>query len=126
MGLLSGLMGNVSEVDAEDVEESLGALMVEGETIERAYKLIRDLFIFTNRRLILVDKQGMTGKKVEYHCIPYKSITHFAIESAGHFDMDSELKIFISGTADPIQKRFSRGANIVEVQKALARGIFSK
>jgi hypothetical protein len=126
MGLFSGLLGNVSEVDVEDVEENLGALMAEGETIERAYKLIRDMFIFTNRRLILVDKQGMTGKKIEYHCIPYKSITHFTIESAGHFDMESELKIFISGTEEPIQKTFSRGSNIVEVQKALATGIFSK
>lgn len=126
MGLLSGLMGNDSEVDVESVEESIGKLMADGETIERAYKLIRDMFVFTNRRMILVDKQGMTGKKVEYHSIPYKSITHFTVESAGHFDLESELKIYISGTSEPIQRKFTRGSNIVEIQKALATGIFSK
>ena len=88
--------------------------------IEKSYKLIRDLFIFTNKRLILVDKQGVTGKKTEYHSIPYKSITHFSIETAGHFDLEAELKIWISGTALPIEKQFNSSLNIYELQQVLA------
>ncbi len=81
---------------------------------------MRDLFIFTRTRLILVDKQGMTGRKTEYHSIPYRAITHFSVETAGHFDLEAELRIWISGTAEPVQKTFKRGGAITAVQKALA------
>jgi hypothetical protein len=78
------------------------------------------MFIFTNKRLILVDKQGLTGKKVEYHSIPYRNITHFSIETAGNFDLDAELKIWISGNALPLQKQFNKNLNIYELQSVLA------
>jgi hypothetical protein len=120
MGLLDGLMGNASEVKIEDVRKEFTHVITSAETIEKAYKLIRDMFIFTNKRLILVDKQGMTGKKVEYHSIPYRSITHFSIETAGHFDLDAELKIWVSGTHLPIQKQFNKSLNIYELQAVLA------
>jgi hypothetical protein len=55
------------------------------------------MYVFTNKRLILIDKQGITGRKVDYHSIPYRAITQFKIETAGHFDLDAELKIWISG-----------------------------
>lgn len=120
MGLLDGLLGNASEVSPETVEKEFANLLADGEKIEKVYQLIRDLFVFTDKRLILVDKQGVTGKKVEYHSIPYKSITHFSIETAGHFDLDAEMKIWISGTQVPIEKQFNRNLNIYEVQKVLA------
>lgn len=120
MGLLDGLMGNASEVNIKDIEKEYSNVLAENENIEKAYKLIRDMFIFTNKRLILVDKQGVTGKKTEYHSIPYKSITHFSIETAGNFDLDAELKIWISGTAGPIEKQFNKSLNIYEVQSVLA------
>ncbi len=120
MGLLDGMMGNASEVKLENVAKEYANILAGNENIEKAYKLIRDMFIFTNKRLILVDKQGMTGKKVEYHSIPYKNITHFSIETSGHFDLDAELKIWISGTSTPIEKRFNKSLNIYELQSVLA------
>jgi hypothetical protein len=120
MGLLDGMMGNASEIEVSEIEDDFGQVLAEGESIERAYRLIRDLFIFTNKRLLLVDKQGLTGNKVEYHSLPYKSITHFSVETAGHFDLDAELKIWISGSQMPIQKRFNKNLNIYEVQSVLA------
>ena len=120
MGLMDGLMGNASEVKMEDVQNELSQLLAKGEKIEKAYKLIRDLFVFTDKRLLLVDKQGITGKKVEYHSIPYKSIIHFSIETAVHFDLDAELKIWLSGTPMPIQKQFNKSLNIYELQSVLA------
>ena len=120
MGLLSGLLGNASEVDSEDLEKEIGQTLGDTENIEKAYKLIRDLLVFTNKRLILIDKQGLTGKKVEYHSIPYKSITHFSVETAGRFDLDSELKIWFSGNSEPISREFKKDKNIYDVQKALA------
>jgi hypothetical protein len=120
MGILSRLLGHASEADVQDVEETLKHALAEDEDVEKAFKLVRDLIIFTNRRMIMVDKQGMTGAKTDYHSVPYRAITHFAVESAGHFDLEAELKIWISGAPDPIQKTFSRGQTIFEVQKALA------
>jgi hypothetical protein len=121
MGFLDGLMGNASEVDREQLQREFEPILAEGEQIDRAFKVIRDLFVFTNRRLIMVDKQGMTGKKAAYHSIPYRAITHFAVETAGHFDADAELKIWISGSSTPIEHEFKRGTDIVGVQKSLAQ-----
>lgn len=123
MGLFDGLMGNASEVSIKEVQNEFSKILTSTEQVEKAYKLIRDMFIFTNKRLILVDKQGMTGKKTEYHSIPYKSITHFSIETAGSFDLDAELKIFISSTALPISKTFNKSLNIYEIQSVLAEYI---
>lgn len=123
MGLLRGLMGHASEVDIEKVERDLEAILTPGEEVDRAYRVIRDLFVFTNKRLILIDKQGMTGKKTEYFSIPYRSITYFSVESSGHFDLDAELKIWVRGMATPIQKEFRKDKNIYDVQKTLARYI---
>ncbi|KPL91328.1 PH domain-containing protein [Herpetosiphon geysericola] len=120
MGLFDGLMGNASEVDPQVAQRDFGQLLAWGEQVQRAYQLIRDFFIFTDKRLILVDKQGITGSKVEYHSIPYRSITHFSIETAGHFDLDAELKIWISGNPVPIQKQFNSRINIYQLQAVLA------
>lgn len=120
MGFLDGLMGNASEVSLPEVQKEYAKVLAPGESIEKAYRLVRDMFIFTNRRLILVDKQGITGKKTEYHSIPYRSITHFSIETAGSFDLDAELKIWISGSPVPVQKQFNKSLNIYELQSVLA------
>ena len=120
MGLLGGLMGNASEVDGDKLQQELVDILVVGESVDSAYKVLRDTFVFTNKRLILIDRQGLTGKKVEYLSVPYKSMVSFAVETAGTFDMDSELKIWISGQG-VLQKTFSKGSNIVKVQQSLAK-----
>jgi hypothetical protein len=120
MGLLDGILGNASKVDPTKIQGEFARILAPGETVEHAYQLIRDYFVFTNKRFVLVDKQGLTGSKVEYHSIPYRSITHFSIETAGSFDLDAELKIWITGTAAPIQKQFNKKLSIYEVQSVLA------
>ena len=121
--MLQGLFGNAREVNIKELQSDLDVLLVQGETVVRGFKIIRDLFIFTDKRLILIDKQGMTGKKAEYHSIPYKSISHFSVETAGNFDMDAEMKIYISGNMTPIEREFKRGTDIQEMQKTLAQFI---
>ena len=121
MGLLSGLMGNSSIVDSNELQKEYAYLLIDGEIIELGFKLIRDMFIFTNKRLILVDKQGLTGNKLEYKSVTYKSISRFSIETAGTFDLDAELKIWVSSEVEPsIQKQFTKAVNVYEVQKVLA------
>ena len=121
MGLLSGLLGNASEADIGKVEKEIGELLVEGERVDAAFQLIRDLIIFTSKRLITIDKQGMTGKKREITTIPYKSITRFSKETAGHLDLDSELKIWQSGNETaPREFTFKRGKAINDVYRLLS------
>ena len=120
MGLLDGMLGNASKIDAGKIQQEFSQVLAPGEQVEHAYQLVRDYFVFTNKRLVLVDKQGMTGSKVEYHSIPYKSITHFSVETAGHFDLEAELKIWISGMQMPVQKQFNKRLSIYEVQAVLA------
>jgi len=121
MGIFSGLIGNAAETDIDDVKKDYGKLLGQNEQIIQAYKWVRDLLIFTDYRLILVDIQGATGKKVDYHSIPYKSIRHFAVESTGHFDLEAELKIWVAGLgADPLVYTFSKDADVYRVQALLA------
>jgi hypothetical protein len=124
MGLLGGLMGNASKIDSADIQSEFSQILAPGELVEHAYQLIRDYFVFTNKRFVLVDKQGLTGSKVQYHSIPYRSITHFSVETAGTFDLDAELKIWITGTPEPIQKQFNKKLSIYEVQAVLASYVF--
>ena len=70
-----------------------------------------------------LSKQSLTGRKVEYLIIPYRAITSYSIENAGTFDMDSELKIWVSGRADPIQKLLKSGTNIRGIQAAIASAL---
>ena len=126
MGLLDAFLGNSSNMKIEEAADKLRDTLFPEEKINQAYKLVRDMIVFTDHRLILVDVQGMTGKKVEYHSIPYRSITHFKTETAGTFDMDAELKIWISGSDLPIQKTFKKGSSITEIQKVLAYYVCKK
>ena len=123
MGLLDGLMGNASEVDTGDIQEELAPILSDTETVVSAYKLIRDLVVFTNYRFMFIDKQGVTGRKVEYRSVPYKSITQFKVETAGHFDLDAELKIFISGESAPLEIELNKDT-AQGVQKSLAGAMF--
>lgn len=120
MGLIDGVLGNASKIDPAKIQQEFSQILAPGERVEHAYQLIRDYFVFTDKRFVLVDKQGITGSKTDYHSIPYKSITHFSIETGGTFDLDAELKIWISGTALPIQKQFNKKLSIYEVQSVLA------
>jgi hypothetical protein len=126
VSVLSRMLGNAATVSPADAQVQFQQILCPGECIQHAYKLIRDFFLFTDRRLILVDKQGLTGRKTDYHSIPYKSITHFSVETAGHFDLDAEMKIWVSGNSLPYKKKFTRQVNIYDVQATLANYVLPR
>lgn len=121
MGLIDNLLGNASEKSLERVTAQFAPLLAPGETIERAFGLIRDLIVFTDRRIVLVNKQGVTGRKVEYLSIPYRSITMFALETAGHFDLEAELRIWVSGQVAPIERSLGRDSGAQDIVALLAQ-----
>ncbi|WP_396171759.1 PH domain-containing protein [Flavobacterium sp.] len=121
MGFLSALMGNAGTVSQESLIKDYGKLLIEGEEIELGFKLIRDVFIFTTKRLILIEKQGLTGSKIEYKSITYKSISRFSVETAGTFDLEAELKIWVSSETQPsIVKQFKKSVDVYDVHLVLA------
>jgi hypothetical protein len=121
--LLNAVLGNASEVPAAELQTEFARLLMKDECILCGYRLVRDVFMFTGRRLLLVDKQGLTGKKLEYLSIPYKSITRFSIETAGTFDLDAELKIWVAGSPEPVSQKFSKGVDVYKVQTLLAKAV---
>lgn len=123
MGIFDGLLGHGSTVDPADLNKRLNGVLIECETPQLAFKIIRDFFVFTQHRVILVDIQGMTGSKVDYTSIPYRAVTRFAVETAGTFDLDSELKIWVSGSNEPIRKTLKKGTDVRGIQRALATGV---
>lgn len=101
MGLLDSLLGNAGTVSNEKLKKEYGKLFLDDENIEIGFRLVRDTFIFTNKRLIIIDVQGLTGSKIDYTSYPYKSISRFSVETSGTFDLDAELKIWISQRIHP-------------------------
>ncbi len=87
-------LGKVENTDGEDLFEKF---LLEGESVFGSYKGIRDRLVITDKRLIVIDVQGITGKKKEFMFIPYSKIVSYAVESAGTIDVNSELKIWLSG-----------------------------
>ena len=73
----------------KEVEE----VLLEGEVVEACYKTIRDVAVITNKRIMVADRQGITGKKVEiYHS--FKSIVMYSSENGGIIDLNSELELW--------------------------------
>lgn len=122
------LFGNAHPIDPAQAQQDYARLLGQGEHVQAAFLLIRDTILLPDRRLLIVDKQGITGKKTEYHSIPYRSITlpqrggtPIAVETARTFDLDAELKFWVSGSSVPIQKTFTKGVDIYEVQAILTQ-----
>lgn len=124
MGLFNKLLGNADNVSVEKLTEKYNRLLIDTEKIELGFSLFRDVFMFTNKRLILIDIQGLTGSKIEYKSLPYKNISRFSLETSGTFDLDAELKIWISSENDPsVSKKFNKSIDVYEVQKYLAEKV---
>ncbi|MFC3691869.1 PH domain-containing protein [Chenggangzhangella methanolivorans] len=123
MGIFDGLLGHASSASTETVQRDLAPILAPGEVVGLAFKLVRDMYVFTDKRLILIDKQGITGRKVEHHSIPYRAITQFSIETAGTFDMEAEMRIWVSGQSAPLERTLARGVDVAGIQRALAAGV---
>ena len=121
MSLIHNLMGNATEMS--EVHEEVRNSLVQDEKVIKAYKLVRDEIVFTSKRVIFLDKQGLTGKKMDILSVPYKSITKFSKESAGTFDLDEELKIWVRGDGLPLAYKFKGGTGLDEVYQLLSQAV---
>ncbi len=97
-----------------DFSSLLMPMFVNGESIISTFRGIRDGVVFTNKRIIAINVQGMTGKKKDFTSLPYSKIQAFSVESAGVFDLDSELELWFSGMGK-IKFEFISKANVSQI-----------
>ncbi|WP_076071393.1 PH domain-containing protein [Sphingomonas montana] len=118
MGLFSA-----HEITPGEITAKFGAILIEGETVLKAFKTVRDTAFFTTHRFVLVDVQGITGSKVDVQSVPYRSIVRFSVETAGSLDLDADLKIWVSSAALPLAMKVSRNSDTVAIQRLLAEKV---
>ncbi|MBE5922260.1 MAG: PH domain-containing protein [Lachnospiraceae bacterium] len=97
----------------------INPLLIQGEVIVSAYKGIRDYVVFTNKRVIAVNVQGMTGKKKDYTSLPYAKVQAFSVETSGVFDMDSELELYFSALG-LVKFEFTGASDIVRIGQIIS------
>lgn len=100
-------------------EKDVAPLLIPGEQVLGSYTTLRDYVVFTDKRVIAVNAQGVTGTKRDYTSLPYSKVTTFSIETAGVLDIDSELELYFSGVGK-VRFEFFGSSNIVEIGRAIS------
>lgn len=104
----------LSKINSDSVKNDIAPLLIPGEGIIGAYKTMRDYVVFTDKRIISVNVQGVTGKKKDFSSLPYSKIQVFSIETAGVLDLDSELEMYFSGLGK-VKFEFSGSSDIIKI-----------
>ncbi len=120
MGLFSA-----TEISVESVQNDFAPILLRDENVLAAFRTIRDTAFLTNYRFVYVNVQGLTGKKVDVQSIPYKSIIRFSLETAGTFDLDADLKIWVSSAGEPLQVKIGRDSDVTAIQQILANHVLA-
>ena len=119
MGLFSA-----TEVNVGSVQSDFAKILLPDEKVLVAFRTVRDTAFLSNYRFVYVNVQGITGRKVEIQSIPYRSIVRFSLETAGTFDLDADLKIWVSSAPLPIEVKIGPKSDMVGIQQILARHVF--
>lgn len=123
----SGIFGdantfNLNEIPVDEIREEVNMFLIQDEEVLQAFQTIRDQVVFTNKRIIVVNVKGMTGKKISYLSYPYAKVVCFGVETAGFLDIDSELILgFQNGMC--LQFDFKSKVNIREICATLSKYI---
>ena len=116
----NGSVFKLKKVETAKFREEMSSLLVEGEKVIGAYQDVRDHVVFTDKRIISVNVQGITGKKKDFTTLPYSKISVFSIETAGTFDLESELELYYSGVGR-VKFEFRGNSDIVEIGRIISQ-----
>lgn len=114
-----GLFARLKKVKNDEFGKTINDFFIDGEDVIGAYKSARDGVVFTNKRIIAINVQGITGKKQDYTSIPYSKISTFSLETAGFFDLDAELEIYLSGVGK-VKFQFTQSTDVKEICKVIS------
>src|SRR3954451_22369727 len=115
----NGSVFKLSAIHPQEIAPAVAPLMIDGERIIACFKAMRDFVVFTDKRLIAVNVQGMTGKKRDFTSLPYSKVRAFSIETAGTFDLDTELDLWFSGLGK-VRLEFKGNADIRQLGQMIA------
>jgi len=116
-----GMLDNCREIDALEIDKKLRsdpALLLNEEKVVRAFQSGRDVDVYTNRRMIIIDTKGLSGKRVKYKSIPYHQIHGYEFETAGHMDRDAEIYLYTE-ISDVVSERYPRVVNKFRTKQSL-------
>lgn len=114
-----GFFARLKKVSNDEFGKMIYDFLIEGENIIGSYQSVRDGVVFTNKRIIAINVQGMTGKKKDFTSIPYSKITTFSLETAGVFDMDAELEIYMSAVGK-VKFEFTGSTDVKQICKMIS------
>ncbi len=117
--------GIFSRLDKEDNSiflSQISPMLVKDEEIIWTFQSFRDGVVFTNKRIISINIQGITGKKKDYSSLPYSKIQAFSVETAGSLDLDSELEVWFSGLGK-VKFDFVKNCNVAEIAKFISEKV---
>ena len=100
----------------------IGPMLVGGEVVIASFQGIRDGVVFTNKRIISINIQGITGKKKDFTSMPYSKIQLFSVETAGVLDFDSEIDIWFSG-AGKVRFEFTANTDITQLCRLISEHV---
>ncbi|WP_346922535.1 PH domain-containing protein [Glutamicibacter creatinolyticus] len=109
----------LSPSNMADLAPELTPLLVPGEELLATFKGVRDSVAFTNKRLIALNVQGITGKKRDYTSLPYSKVQAFSVETAGTLDLDAELDLWFSGLGK-VRLEFKGKVDVRTLSKLIA------
>jgi PH (Pleckstrin Homology) domain-containing protein len=115
----NGALFKLNPAPRGEIAPTVEPILIAGEEVVSCYKAMRDFVVFTNKRLIAVNVQGMTGKKRDFTSLPYAKIQAFSIETAGTFDLDAELDLWYSGLGK-VRLEFKGNADIRQIGQMIA------
>ena len=109
-------------VNNSDFAGMISPIFVAGEEIIQSFRGIRDGVVFTNKRIITINVQGITGKKKDFTSLPYSKIQAYSVETAGVFDLDSELELWFSGMGK-VKFEFVARANVSDICRIISERV---
>ncbi|MEJ5914379.1 PH domain-containing protein [Pseudokineococcus sp. 1T1Z-3] len=118
----NGTFLKLAPVNPAEVGDGVADLLVPGERVLQAFKAIRDYVVFTDKRLIAVNVQGMTGKKKDFTSLPYAKVQAFSVETAGTLDLDAELDLWFSGLGK-VRLEFKGRADVRQLGQLIAQHV---
>ncbi len=109
----------LKQVETAKGEKMVGELLTDGERVLSAYRDVRDYVVFTDRRVISVNVENLTGKKRNYTVLPYAKISAFSVETAGVLDVDSRMDLWFSGLGQ-VRFEFTGRCDTVQISRMVA------